>query len=294
MFNLKIIVFLTSTNFILSVHPMKILICFFTFFIFISCDTSKEVKKNKAKTSTDTVINEKITKKTVLSDEEKTLIEKKIKKKVDILLPGQYRDWDNNNPVNSLTKDWIDLHQKNGKYYLDKVDYTISRGFSECSGDSTKIVESRKNTMLFINKSNLKLGEINSLKFKKSKIWPKEKISFIFKNIEYILRAEGDIISSEDMHADKEEEVYHNVENYKLYISSNNSHETIFLEEASFNDTFVKLLFVGDIDNDNKLDFIFSANRHYEEERVILYLSSKAKKGGIIKRVAEVSIGSDC
>lgn len=66
------------------------------------------------------------------------------------------------------------------------------------------------------------------------------------------------------------------------------------LQEDAFNDTFVELLFVGDIDRDGKLDFIFGANKNYEEERVILFLSSKAENGNLVKKVSEIAIQFDC
>lgn len=212
----------------------------------------------------------------------------------EILLPNEYRDWENKNPSSKLNQNWQELYQKGGKYYLDKADYTIKKGYSECSGDSTRIIQSKRKTLLFINDSNLNSGELYSKIINKNKVWPKEKILFSYKNIEYKIRAEGEIISSEEVHSDKGLEFYANVKNYKLYISTNNNFESLFLEELGFNDTFVKLLFVGDIDSDGKLDFIFEANRDYEEERVILYLSSKATQTEIIKKVGEIAIQFDC
>lgn len=211
-----------------------------------------------------------------------------------ILLPGEYRDWEGENAVNELTKDWFHLYQKDGEYYLGKSEYSIQRGYSECSGDSTKILNAKKNTLLFIDGPNLESGEISTLKIKKNKIWPNENFKFKFGDTDYTLRAEGTILSSEKVHTDNGVELFQSVENYKLYISINNSKETLFLEQESFNDTFVELLFIGDIDKDGKADFIFSANRDYEEERVLLYFSSKGKPGEIIKKVAEVAIQFDC
>ena len=89
-------------------------------------------------------------------------------------------------------------------------------------------------------------------------------------------------------------QTYQNVKDYKLYISADAGPESLFLQQESFNDTFVELLFIGDIDRDGKPDFIFGANRDYEEERVILYLSSKAEKGKIIKNVSEIAVQFDC
>ncbi len=263
-------------------------------FLFFACDNSS--KDNESVTNS---INEK---KIVSEENELIAIDEKLEEDITgdakddfkILLPTEYRDWENKNPATDLTKNWIDLYQKGGKYYLAKANYRIKRGYSECSGDSTKIINSKNKTILLIDYPSLELGEITSLIIKKNKIWPKEKLTFRFGNDEYTLRAEGKVISSETVSTDNGEELYQKVENYKLYISKNNSPETLFLEQESFNDTFVELLFTGDIDKDGKLDFIFGANRDYEEERVILYLSSKAKKDQLIKKVAEIAVQFDC
>ena len=256
-------------------------------FLIFSCINKKENKDhqlNSPKPITET--------KEPISAEENE--EDDFKNVFEILLPSQYRDWENKNPANALNNNWIDLHLKNDDYYLSKTEYTMERGFSECSGDSTKIINSKNETLLLINKPNLKLGKVNSLKILHNKIWPEEKVTYNFNGDEYALRAEGTVLSSEKVHTDNGLETYQKVENYQLFISYNNSPEVLFLEQASFNDTFVELLFAGDIDGDGKLDFIFGANRNYEEERVILYLSSDAKNGEIIKKVSEIAIQFDC
>lgn len=253
----------------------------------VSCNIKQE-KVNRQLASEKVVTD---TKETISTDESDEEI---FKNTFDILLATQYRDWENDNPANALNNNWIDLHLKNDDYYLSKTEYTMERGFSECSGDSTKIINSKNETLLLLNKPNLKLGKVNSLKILHNKIWPDEKVTYNFNGDEYTLRAEGKVLSSEKVHTDNGLETYQKVENYKLFISYNNSPEVLFLEQASFNDTFVELLFAGDIDGDGKLDFIFGANRDYEEERVILYLSSEAKKGEIIKKVSEIAIQFDC
>ena len=214
--------------------------------------------------------------------------------KIEILLPSTYRDWENENPTNKLNKNWFDLNKKDSTYYLNTANYLIEKGIDDCTGLSTKTIISKNNTLIYIKNTNLNIGEVFSINFTKDKIWPNEKISFNYKNIKYTIRAEGDIISSEQVITNKGLERYSVVKNYKLYISTNKNLESLFLEEKSFNDTFVKLLFVGDIDSDGKLDFIFEANRDYEEKRVILYLSSEAEKGAIIKKVDEIAIQFDC
>lgn len=269
---------------------MKITLYIIAFITLFSCKNSEQKTKIKEKTNK-ILPNEASENKVNVTDED---LKEEFKNDFEILLPTQYRDWENKNEVDDLSKDWLDLNIKDGKYYLEKANYTIERGYSECSGDSTKIINSQNKTILLINNSSLKLGEINSFKIKKNKIWPNEKLTFRFENIEYSLRAEGKIISSEKVSTDNGEELYQKVEDYKLYISTKNATETLFLEQESFNDTFVEILFIGDIDRDGKADFIFGTNRNYEEERVFLYLSSKAKNGNQIIKVSEIAVQFDC
>ncbi len=229
-----------------------------------------------------------------LSDKEPTLQYQNKKDLYKILLPSTYRDYENDNPADYLNKNWIALFKEGSKYYTNKANYKIELGESECSGTSTKTIKTENKTLLFIKDSNIKYDEIYHQKIDKNKIWPKEVVVFKYNNIDYKIRAEGKFISPEKTLSKKGSDFYADVKNYKLYISTNNNNESLFLEEESFKDTFVEILFVGDIDSDGKLDFIFQANRDYEEERVILFLSSYATKKEIIKKIDEIAIQFDC
>lgn len=278
---------------------MKRLFFLFLVSVLISCKDSKAIEKEENVEVADTLSVEgttpnEITSKAETSEAEEEEEEVEFKNDFKIILASQYRDWEGKNEANSLTKNWIDLYEKNGRYYLGKADFKLESGYSECTGDSTKAINSKNKTVLFMDFPELKLGEIKSLKIEKNKVWPKQKISFTFNDVEYFLRAEGEILSSEKVHTDAGEEIYQNVKNYKLYISTKDIPEKLLLKEPSFNDTFVELLFVGDIDRDGKLDFIIGANRNYEEERVILFFSSKAEKESTVKRVSEIAIQFDC
>ena len=259
-------------------------------FTLISCKKSAEVEKVTEKiTDTMSVLSEEIGMISIVND-----IQAGEGNDFEILLPSRYRDWENANATDNLKQSWIELYEKNGKYFLEKADYKITRGYDECSGDSTKTIETKNKTMILLEENQLKLGEIEAVKIVKNKIWPTEKMNFRFNDINYSLRAEGKVLSSENVHTDDGVETYQNVKDYKLYISADAGPESLFLQQESFNDTFVELLFIGDIDRDGKPDFIFGANRDYEEERVILYLSSKAEKGKIIKKVSEIAVQFDC
>jgi hypothetical protein len=257
--------------------------------ILFSCKDSKETKTEKTIVAGEkSVVKDSVQEKEVVSGEE-------FKNDFDILLPRSYRSYVGERPGIDLTQKWGDLYEQNGEYYLGKADFKIEKGFDECSGDSLVSIIPKNKTIIFIDYPSLKLGKIKSVKIEEDKIWPDEKMTLAFNNVNYTLRAEGKVLSSEMVSTDDNtEEVFKKVENYKLYLTTGNTTEKLLLAEESFNDTFVELIFAGDIDNDGKLDFIFSANRHYEEERVILFLSSKAKSGEAMKRVSEIAVGFDC
>lgn len=267
-------------NFILGIILISVL---------FSCNKSKEEKvEKKVEIEKKTLVKDSLRKSEVVSNEE-------FKNDFDILLPRSYRTYDGANPASSLTENWIDLYQDNGEFYLVKANFKIEKGFDECSGDSLKSIIPKNKTIVFINSPVLKVGKLKSLKIDKPKIWPNEKVTYIFNGVRYIFRAEGKVLSEYKVTSDDDKEgIFKNVSNYKLYLTAGSNPEKLLLAEESFHDTFVELLFAGDIDGDGKLDLIFSANRDYEEERAILFLSSKAKNEDVIKKVSEIAVQFDC
>jgi len=255
--------------------------------VLVSCKDTKDTK---------TVKTAAIVKDTVAKAVESDITEDAdFKSDFEILLPRSYRTYDNENPANALTEKWIDLYEENGEYYLGKSKFKIEKDFDECSGDSLVSIMPENKTILFMDYPELKAGKLKSIKIKKHKVWPNEKVSFSFNNVNYTLRAEGKVVSDYKTEPDEDgEKVFKNVENYKLYLTAGNNAEKLLLAESSFQDTFVRLLFAGDIDGDGKLDFVFSASRNYEEERAILFLSSKAKNEEGVKKVSEIAVQFDC
>lgn len=257
--------------------------------VLFSC---KDVKQEKA---ADKVV---VVKDSVVKTEESestAVTEEAFKNEFDILIPQTYRIYDNQNPVKALNQKWVELYEENGEFFLGKANFKIEKGYSECSGDSTLSIMPEKKVLLLMDDPKLKTGKIKSLKIERDKIWPKEKMSFTFNNVNYTLRGEGKVLSEEKVSTDDDKiEIFKKVEDYKLYLTIGNNPEKLILTEASFNDTFVEFLFAGDIDGDGKLDFVFGANRDYEEERVILFLSSKAENENSVKKVSEIAVQFDC
>lgn len=269
-------------NFILGIVLVSIL---------FSCNGYKEKNIKKIVNVTNkTPVKDSINKGEIVSEEE-------FKNDFDILLPRSYRTYEGGNDAASLTENWIELYEENGKYYLGKANFKIEKDFDDCSGDSLMIIAPKNKVLVFMDYPELKVGKIESLKIKKSIIWPGEKLSLKFNNLQYDLRGEGKIISKSKRFTEdeNEEDYYMVVEQYKLYLTiGNTSRELLIAADACDGDANVQLLFAGDIDGDGKLDFVFGADRNYEEERVILFLSSKAENDAGIKKVSEIAVQFDC
>lgn len=196
-----------------------------------------------------------------------------------IFLVRSYRIWEKEDPTAVLNKEWYDLYEENGQYYLGKADYEVKDGFDDCAQVATKSVESRRNSLLFLKLKGLKVGAVEHVKISHSEIWPKESVAYSFNNHKIKLQASGTIKSTEVQIDEKgHEKVFHDVADYKLsYISNYENKEKLLFQVDQYDDVFMSTLFVGDIDRDGILDFIFSNPSNYEEEAMLLFLSNHGK-----------------
>lgn len=251
-------------------------------FFLVSCnyfDKPKKVEPSKPKSKTDKTVVEQTEKKPTFVPE-------------TILLPSSYRVDENDDPTKQLNNDWFDLYKENGFYFLGTPSFSIKKSYDECVGMDVKTIESKRETILYIDNKNLKTGTVQFVKTNKNRIWPKEEMKFFFNNKTYILQGQGTILTTEvQADDDKTNYIWHDVSDYKLILKSEDGTLETLVSESSFDDTFVDLLFIGDIDQDGKPDFIFEAPTNYEQERVILILSSEAKK---TPKEREISINFDC
>ncbi|WP_400260823.1 hypothetical protein ACFX5U_12050 [Sphingobacterium sp. SG20118] len=198
-------------------------------------------------------------------------------------------------PSKILDENWLDLYEENGHYHLAPIDYKIEDGYNECAEVETKTVVSKRNSILFLNFPFLKSGEVDHLKIIQAEVWPGESVIYNFNSQKYQLKGYGDITSTQVQTNDKgHEEIFHDVKNYKLTYSHNESTEANMLQVEQFNDTFIKTLFVGDIDRDGKLDFIISDPTDYEENSIRLILSSQINNNDIEKSSFQQNVQFDC
>lgn len=212
----------------------------------------------------------------------KTIFEKEEKKLLDLLLPMYYDKDFHEEEVKQMNDSWLALLVEGGKFKVQRIKYEQIEMENECTGSDAIGVfptEEEVEPLFFFSDSKAILkGKKESLPIQTKPLWPGEPQTYVFKDRTYVLRAEGKEVDSYVYTDDSEaEKTYKKIDNYKLYVSVEGGNEQLILDIPSFNDTFVQLLFVGDLDGDGKLDFIFDTSAHYEQKQVEVYLSRGAK-----------------
>ena len=129
--------------------------------------------------------------------------------------------------------------------------------------------------------SSLREGKVQAVHFTKASFYPGDSLQFTYDGQRYQLSATG--LKKQE----KNTGAVH-VENYKLYLSvvTMTQHKTqLLVVQPQFDENMIKLLFIGDVDGDNKPDLIIGTSPHYNMEKPTLYLSGAAAANEIIKPV---------
>ncbi|MCD7937025.1 MAG: hypothetical protein LUG98_09220 [Tannerellaceae bacterium] len=216
-----------------------------------------------------------------------------------ILIPSSYRIWnekDLTNPALYLTEDWFELYKENDRFFLGKASFYFDDDFNDCVGMPVKVVVPNRDAILFIDKPELVLGEVESLTDTVPTLWPGTHFSFYYNNIQYHLIAEGDFsVENPDMDITKPTFNDDYIRNYTLYLQKEEEDPEVLLHIDEFDYCFIQTIFIGDIDRDGVPDFIFETPIHYESEIYTLILSSTyAPTGKLLEKTSMIFLGHDC
>lgn len=212
----------------------------------------------------------------------KNMVDKEEKKVIDLLLPMYYDKYFHEKEVKQMNDSWLALLVDHGQFKVQRIKYEMLEMKNECTESDVigvfPLDEELEPLFFFSDAKAIPQGKKEPLAISKTPLWPGEPQTYVFKGKTYVLRAEGKQVDSYVYTDDSEEEkTYKKIENYKLYVSVNGSEEQLVLDIPGFNDTFVQLLFVGDLDGDGNLDFVFDTSEDYEQKQVEVYLSKGAK-----------------
>jgi hypothetical protein len=201
-----------------------------------------------------------------------------------------------------LSEQWRELiyNSVTERHELKTANLSLERGYNECWEDSIVHVASERKAMLLIHGLAPQGEEVPTVDFRKNRIWPDETMSFELYGRRYVLRGEGIIERENTIRTDTGEERWDEVRNYKLFLATEGSPESTDPPEQtivampSFNDQFVTIRWIGDLDGDQKPDMLLDISQHYEEEVVVLYLSSKAAEGELVGAAAVSCYSFSC
>ena len=139
------------------------------------------------------------------------------------------------------------------------------------------------NAVLFITgMAQLKPGPVDTASFSSAVVLPNTSLPLQFKGSTYILEAIGDSVQQEGSDS-------YSLRNYSWKISGMKNGKKISQELAQaegFESAIYVLLWAGDLDRDGIPDLLADLSNHYNASEITLFLSSKADKGKLYKKVA--------
>ncbi|HOS85448.1 MAG TPA: hypothetical protein PK199_11070 [Bacteroidales bacterium] len=268
-------------------------VLFFSFFLicigFFSCNTKAG---NSAIASFDDSIQEAIS--------QPAQVEKKIAKNLpapkncNLLLPTCYRlfEYDYSKCISNK---WLELYEVNGMYFLAPPVYKIADSYDECAEVASKCIRGSndRNTIVFLNNPQFVSGEIKTSYPIFKDITPNNSAVFNNGNESYSVGVIGDL--KENAEFEDNWESYTNLLLRITRIDSEGFHDQhLFTYDNLSNDSYFKVLFAGDLNNDNRPDFIIEVSTFYEEYTIYVYLSNDSQTAPFFELYAQLLYQFDC
>ena len=179
------------------------------------------------------------------------------------------------------------LFYENDAYYLKREKIVLKDEEDNGCGGGPTVALLSKAEFLFLNFTGYNKNKIPAVHLAKDgkAAPPNKKITFDFGNRQYELTAFGETEKGDDSY----------VTNYSLvYSIKGAAGKQVIVNIPHIRYTYVRLLFIGDLDGDGEPDIILDAPGDYEELNIMVFLSSTAKKGEYLRLEALLNAQFDC
>lgn len=181
---------------------------------------------------------------------------------------------------------------ESGVFRLIPVNVKIDFGINDCTGDGQAILsaynEEGDEISYLILIEGLKRYNVENIVFQrdesKDSLTPYENYLFTSGNIGYTLHATADTT---------EADYIDNSRNYKLYFQRGQTKQ-LLAEIEQLESCIPSIQFIGDIDGDDLPDLLLHEGYNYEYYKQVLYLSSFAEEGDLVKIAATDEEWRDC
>ncbi|MFD1552558.1 hypothetical protein DNU06_15690 [Putridiphycobacter roseus] len=201
-------------------------------------------------------------------------------------------------PANLEKMSWLGLYQLDSVTAILKqvspiksivFDAVVDEDSTEKTGVQIDLAESEGLLAIMHGPDYLKTASLTTPYMAKREIMVGEKQRFEFEGKTYELRAEGkqdSLIAGWD-----------GTTHYKLYLAEildgKTMHTTLLVSTLFFQEAGIRILFMGDLDNDQKLDLLIETSNKYSYAAPAIYLSSFAARNELVK-MAGLSIFTSC
>jgi uncharacterized protein (TIGR02145 family) len=194
---------------------------------------------------------------------------------------------DNYNEIPDTNR-FIGLFREKNGYYLKPANVSFVKGKDDCTYGLNLALKSDAE-FLFLNFTGYNEDKIPSVKLDRDKtMLPNNNFAFDFGDKRYELKAFGERCKTDEDYEDC-------VKNYSLVFSEKGTDgKQTIVRIPRTEHSAPQLLFIGDLDGDGKPDIILNAQSHYENRYIMVFLSSTAKKGEILRLEAKKFNWFDC
>ncbi len=201
-----------------------------------------------------------------------------------ILVPGNFHGEDV--PPNSGSREWLGLFEGEEGFYVSYVEPSLKRVYDsmlDVEGEKTgwKVGTNNKDTCtLLVAGLAVNEGKVDHYPIEDKSPLPGSSIYF-----------EGPKVPTSLFVTGRAELVDYGLlmKEYALTLRSGKGTEDYtqeFLHIEHLEETRVEILWSGDIDRDGKLDLLINTSNHYNLYQPTLYLSSRAAKGKLLRKMA--------
>ena len=184
--------------------------------------------------------------------------------------------------------DWWGVFKSGDEYQLTRTTLQTTRAYDPIvDSDSTKptgwevrTIPADTAILLMSGLDILEERKLTAIPLPQKSVLPGDTLTFDYLGQRYQLYATG--IKKKV----SENPVWYEIINYKLFLSTTLEGQQIaqlLMASPGFDETMVKILFMGDIDGDRRLDLIIDTSDHYNAMQPTLYLSKLAGARQLVK-----------
>lgn len=213
---------------------------------------------------------------------------------IKVFEPMAYNLSDYSKQLFNIMDTIVGLFCKNDRYYMKYCRITKTNVYEGDCKDVALIEPtldvSGKCLFLFRGLKTINQKELQNLVIPNNRIWVGKHKDFCIGGISYRLSSEGDVVKVENKGTDR---YYEDILNYRLYLSHEKKVQCL-VKMKNFEDTMTEICFAGDLDGDNKPDFVIKSPSSKDKYRLLLFLSSYAGADELVKLVSITVDSFDC